>query len=182
MGDFSHKPYCDYGTPNCKFFLHFDIEEVRVHEHYFQDNNYVLHNDIALIRVDRNIIFDDILTPICLPYNIQQLPANTILTVAGWGQTMTPTHTIKKRAVDIPLSHEQCQYKHKTHLCAGCSGEGTCEGKGSCEGDSGGPLMYRFEPERMVIIGITSQSSRCGEPSYFTDVSLLLPWIVNNVY
>lgn len=138
-----------------------------------------MHNDIALIHVEKSIVFDHISTPICLSSNIQKLPANTILTVAGWGQT---NHTVKKRAVDIPLLHERWQYKTKNHLCAGCNSEGACEGKGSCQGESGGLLMYRFKPERMVIIGVTSQFIRCGDPFYFTAVLFLLPWIGSNLY
>lgn len=180
MGDYSQEPYCDYGTFNCSSYQHFKVVDIIVHENYTKDSNHILHNDIALLRLDRAIMFDDKLTPICLPSNMPELQVGTTLTVSGWGKSMKMNRVIAKRAVTLYLwSQTLCEYDDESIMCAGSNG------RGSCDGDSGGPLMYRFNASQMVLEGIVSQGrSNCGSkffPVAFTNVRKFLQWIDDEI-
>ena len=43
-------------------------------------------NDIALLRLDREVLFGDIMLPICLP-DSTDLPAGRACHITGWGST-----------------------------------------------------------------------------------------------
>lgn len=103
LGDFSQKSYSDYGTSNCSSYQHFKVVDIIVHQNYTKDSNHTLHNDIALLRLDRAIRYDNILKPICLPFNIPELHVGTILTVSGWGKSMKINKIIAKRGVSVYL-------------------------------------------------------------------------------
>lgn len=187
MGDFSVSPYCDYGSPNCSRYKHFEVNETKVHRNYSKDRAHNVHNDIALIKVNRKIEFDEVMRPVCLPFNTPKPDSGTHLVVSGWGATMNwADQEIKKRAVLIPLWNEtRCDNQSPTVMCAGTTSTSFFEKKASCQGDSGGPLMHNFERKRMVIEGIVSFShGNCIEnffPSYFTRVREYLVWIENNM-
>lgn len=69
----------------------FGIESAIVHEHYGYDphTNVHEHNDIALIRLDKSVQFNNHIQPVCLPVRTlqKQLSEGVPLTVAGWGHT-----------------------------------------------------------------------------------------------
>lgn len=60
----------------------FGIIERFIHPNY---NSPAQYNDIALLRLDRNVIFNEYISPICLQTtpNLQ----NTKLIATGWGRT-----------------------------------------------------------------------------------------------
>lgn len=143
LGDFRRRPYCDYGTLNCQSYQQFGISKIIRHEKFGKDKHNALYNDIALIRLDRNITFEGALQPICLPFNRPELDVNTPLIVSGWGEMMTEHDS--KQAVEIRLyGKKRCENKHHSIMCAG-NGR-----RSSCQGDSGGPLMHQFERKRMT--------------------------------
>ncbi|XP_058810750.1 chymotrypsin-2-like [Phymastichus coffea] len=140
-------------------------------------NMLVLRNDIALIRVDRDIQFNDKVRPISLPtedFNKADYPA--VLT--GWGRTSTggplPNNLqeITLKVISIP----KCQLKlifpivtTESHICTL-----TQSGEGACNGDSGGPLVSDG-----VQIGVVSFGRPCarGAPDVYTRVFKFLDWI-----
>ena len=107
-------------------------------------------NDIALMKLDKPVTFNNHVQSICLPnpdlnLNLQDL--NCVST--GWGKT---EQSGKKNPEVLQKIHTQiydnsvCQKAYysrfrifikDSHLCAGSS-EG---GRGTCHGDSGGPLQ-----------------------------------------
>lgn len=180
MGDFRRKPYCDYGTPECNSYQDFRISKIIVHKDFRMDKEYALFNDIALIRLDRNIGFKGPLQPICLPSKGSKLDVNTQLIVSGWGEMgREMTMHDSKQAVELRLyDKKHCVNKHHTMMCAGN------RGKTTCKGDSGGPLMHQFARNRMLLVGIVSQGYYCGNvfnPVTFTNVEKFLDWIQNNI-
>lgn len=63
------------------------VEEKNVHESY-QPNSKNQHNDIALLRLSRNVQYSDFIKPICLPLDSSLKNADlsgAALDVAGWG-------------------------------------------------------------------------------------------------
>lgn len=185
LGDFTQKPYCDYGSENCSLYKHFGIEATKVHENYMKDSETIaLYNDIALLRLDRNVIFGEVMRPVCLPFNAPELTPNSPLMVSGWGATLDLIDKPLKRSVAIPLWKE-CDMNSTILICAGYVSSRSPELKVTCSGDSGGPLMNTLN-SRMVIEGIVSFSEgNYGNnffPPYFTCVREFLDWIENNMY
>jgi len=54
------------------------------HPNYDSINN----ADIALLRLQRPVIFDDVTRPICLPHLGQSIPHDSVCYIAGWGTTV----------------------------------------------------------------------------------------------
>ncbi|XP_030556490.1 transmembrane protease serine 9 [Drosophila novamexicana] len=105
-------------------------------------------NDIALLRMARQIEYTDFVRPICLPLdtNLRSATFDGIsMDVAGWGKTeeLSASNLKLKAAVD-GFTLEECQSVYSrqsivlenTQMCAG-----GMEGVDSCRGDSGGPLI-----------------------------------------
>lgn len=160
-------------------------EATKVHENYMKDSETLaLYNDIALLRLDRNVIFGEVMRPVCLPFNAPELTPNSPLMVSGWGATLDLIDKPLKRSVAIPLWKE-CDMNSTILICAGYVSSRSPELKVTCSGDSGGPLMNTLN-SRMVIEGIVSFSEgNYGNnffPPYFTCVREFLDWIENNMY
>lgn len=189
MGDFSRQPYCDYGSSNCTTtgFQDFEITEKICHENYKKINN-TPTNDIALLRLNQSILFDDKLRPVCLPVFPNEPAADIVLIVTGWGQTTRENYKPEKRAVSVPrLSKEKCAHEDGTRFCAGILHGSTYYAKTSCGGDSGGPLMNQFHKKKMAVEGIVSFQDGVGcvsayDPTHYTRVRNYIEWIINNVH
>lgn len=189
MGDFTHKEYCDYGAPNCPFYQHFKVSAIIQHEEYNKDKNNILHNDIALLRLDTPIQFDNKTWPVCLPNVDPRGPYNnSILTVVGWGRTLVENDQIAKRAVGIRIltDHTVCEYAHESRLCAAVLSSQPNATRTTCDGDSGGPLMQQLDKRIMVIEGIVSfqQGATCPSnffPTHYTRVRYHMKWIEENM-
>ncbi|KAI8045503.1 hypothetical protein M5D96_001685 [Drosophila gunungcola] len=174
-------PYEDYG-----------VQKVTLHPKY---DHGMIHHDIAIIELDREVRVDKHIFPICLPVNeeSQFVTYDQSFYITGWGQTDTtdaPT-TLQKVVVTRKYLFE-CQKFFKesevndNHICA----EGS-DIKHSCKGDSGGPIFYvhKFaDPDtyRYVQYGVTSTGGDlCGKTKkqmeIFTSVISMLPWITQNV-
>ncbi|EDW59937.2 serine protease grass [Drosophila virilis] len=165
----------------------FLFEGIIVHEDYSQQSK---HNDIALVKLSKDVEFKRHIRPICLPVNatLQQQPEGMEeFHITGWGKT---EHELLS---DIPMEskipnkpREDCQRSfytdiRKSQLCAGNLG------KDSCNGDSGGPLLYLSEyneKQRYVQFGIVSYgSTNCGDgyPGVYTNVGSYMRWIADKI-
>lgn len=143
------------------------IEQTIVHENYSPLSKHQL-NDIALIRLARDVQFSDYIKPICLPRS-SHIPEN--LWVAGWGKTENRSESNIKLKISLPLSSRQeCERLYGAHginlrgsqVCAG-----GVPGRDTCRGDSGGPLMSVERTSngiaRWTIVSIVSLGpSPCG--------------------
>lgn len=186
MGEFSQEPYCDYGAPNCSSYQFFGIEHIKKHENYEMIKN-IASNDIALIRLNRTIQFDNKTQPVCLPHaNMTELANDALLIVAGWGKSYLENETAK-RAVEVPLVIDPlvCEFRDMTKLCAAVVSGNKTKAKTPCKGDSGGPLMRQFGKRKMVIEGIVSfVQGTCinyFSAPHYTRVRYYLSWIFENV-
>lgn len=187
MGDFTQEPYCDYGAPNCSSYQFFGIEKIIWHENYRVDKD-ALHNDIALIRLNRAVQFGNKLQPVCLPtINVREPVSGDLLTVAGWGKAHIINETVAKRAVNVPVvtDPDLCQFKNESRICAGVVSNNIYRVKTSCKGDSGGPLMQQWRSQKMMIEGIVSfVRGDCMNnffATHYTRVRNYMSWIEENV-
>jgi len=70
--------------------LEMGIEERIVHPQYDPANKDRVH-DIALLRLDRPVLLNEYIQPVCLPLVSTRMAINTgeLLVVSGWGRTTT---------------------------------------------------------------------------------------------
>lgn len=184
----------------------FQVEAVIPHESYGKPASF--QNDIAIIKLSRDVLINEVVSPICLPYNndddnyltnrinINEDEFEIDTVVAGWGATnkvgRDPASVLQYLQVNVTDSG-QCKdiYAERggvlteNQICAGGQ-----KGKDSCVGDSGSGLMRSFvDPDttisRYQLIGVVSFGPRlCGTegvPGVYTRVNSYIPWILDTV-
>ncbi|KAG7204744.1 hypothetical protein KM043_005158 [Ampulex compressa] len=151
--------------------------EIFPHEKYTRlDSDY----DIAVIRLEKRLVFDQRVRPIALASMADHYTPGTKAEVTGWGVLRSNGSLSNKlRKVEVPLvSDADCSRLYVGRritprmLCAGYVNVG---GKDACQGDSGGPLVQYGR-----LIGIVSWGFGCAEPSFpgvYTRVAALRGWI-----
>lgn len=140
-----------------------------------------MQNDIALIELDRKVVFSEKVKPICLPKPGPRVFSP--LTVAGWGLLSSGGRQprVLQEAPVTQRSQAYCssiygtdKYNYNNHICA----VGTASGV--CNGDSGGPLMYSSSSKYFQVAIVSFGSSNCADtryPAVFTRTSIYLQWI-----
>lgn len=144
--------------------------------------------DIALLKLEEPLQFDQYVRPICLPLRPRRL-TNKDAFVAGWGLSSNNTsspwlHYIKTKILPFHECERAYDYPKKGTpgsaelVCAGV------KGKSACQGDSGAPLtIWRRNSRRYLQVGVVSLGSKKGgcanqpAPTVYTRVSHFVPWI-----
>ncbi|KAM9781868.1 enteropeptidase isoform 2-T2 [Syngnathus typhle] len=158
----------------------FQIDAVIINPHY---NRLSKEADIAMMRLSTPTNFTDLIQPVCLPENAQELTAGKKCWIAGWGrQAEEGSLPDILQEAKVPLVGQvSCQRALPEYtitskmLCAGFP-EG---GVDSCQGDSGGPLMCE-EEGHWTLIGVTSFGMGCGRPErpgVYARVSAFVAWM-----
>lgn len=146
-------------------------------------------NDIALVKLGKNVELNDYIQVVSLPTNNDDLYINSTGRVSGWGLTTNDTHSIDispvlKYADLTIISNEECKDIFGTALGFYVRDNNVCTFGGDdyitpCKGDSGGPLTLNGE-----IIGIASFAEyycSAGFPTGYTRVAFYLDWIQQNL-
>jgi len=153
------------------------------------DYNSVTHvNDIAILKLIKDITFTANIKPACLPRDSSKTYDNEWATVIGWGGTVgydggeqvnqvSSTAALKETWVKvIAPSDNKCKVitkgNSRTMLC------GYNQGTDSCQGDSGGPLTL-VENGKYTLIGVVSVGYGCASiyPGVYARVTTYLSWI-----
>ncbi len=115
----------------------YEIEKVINHEQYDKKKVY---NDIALIKLKKNVEFTKNVRPACLSYS--EIDAGTKLTVSGFGKTENKTVSSRLLKVDLTvITEESCKKEYGTkfkELRQGITKDQICtfdEGKDACTGN-----------------------------------------------
>ncbi|GMT17949.1 hypothetical protein PFISCL1PPCAC_9246, partial [Pristionchus fissidentatus] len=168
------------------------VETIITHPNYVN-----LTNDIALLKLEEPISFDETVSPICLPHKDQSIPVDGQAVIVGYGISNNRENSDNVTLDDgtlrdtiVPLiRHSSCNQTTKTtlkypymnetiHICAGSMGHGTALG------DSGGPMLIRADDRRWFQIGITSFGGgrewvlkQDESPGVYTNVRKYCEWI-----
>ncbi|XP_070503744.1 chymotrypsin-2-like [Chironomus tepperi] len=151
-----------------------------------------LWHDIGVYKVDRDIVFTNLIKPI--PLSRKRVIFNTPAVLAGHGAfTQQPpweVHPNLQYLNSTTMSNSECILRsflarlvdpsynpsiHFAHICAFAS-----IGVGGCYGDSGSPLVNRRNGEVMGVV-VSGLSCARGAPDYYARVSFYARWIDANI-
>ncbi|XP_027710465.1 coagulation factor X-like isoform X1 [Vombatus ursinus] len=162
------------------------VKEIHTHPYYVFEN---YDNDIALLYLSRDVVFNKYILPICLPnHNLGTLltKEGKIGMVSGWGSTyyLGPSSRFLMRVDLQVISMETCQKSTNKIVTDNmfCAGYGM-EAKDSCKGDSGGPLAV-FYRDTWYLLGVISWGEGCAEEGkygVYTRVSNYVSWIKETI-
>ncbi|XP_043277928.1 venom protease-like [Venturia canescens] len=166
------------------------IENVTVHPQY---DSSIYRNDIAVLRLERDVEFTELIRPICLPTSPGIFGGSlnkAFPFIVGWGALKDQiVAAAALQQVKLPIvAEEKCKAAYsktariidESVLCAGYE-QG---GKDACVGDSGGPMMLPIA-RTWYSIGVISFGSRgCGVPgipSVYAKTEYFLDFIVKSL-
>ncbi|XP_051172447.1 phenoloxidase-activating factor 2-like [Leptopilina boulardi] len=179
-------------TSKTEQFLEVKPLSTKIHEAF---NIELLFNDIAIIKIDRKIVFHNYvnINAACLPTAIP--PSGIICWTAGWGKNNFTSDKYENilKEIDLPIvDHGTCEKQFqktrlgsdfkldsKTFICAGGQ-----LGKDSCTGDGGGALICQPLNGRFEIVGLTAWGIGCGQqnvPGAYVHVYNYLDWLKRNM-
>ncbi|XP_041769504.1 brachyurin-like [Anopheles merus] len=154
------------------------------HPFYASSN---LRNDIAVVRLDAPIVFNDRVQPVRLPARSDTRQFGGFLgTVSGFGRTSdasTTTSDVVMFTTNPVMTNADCIAQWNSALIEPqqvcLSGEG---GRSACNGDSGGPLAVQDGGSLQIGVVSFGSAGGCsiGMPSVYARVSFFLDWIVAN--
>ncbi|KAL0151353.1 hypothetical protein M9458_053347 [Cirrhinus mrigala] len=152
------------------------VESYYTHPQYTSES---FHNDILLLRLEKNAQLNHNIKPISIPMKEGDIEADSVCSIAGWGFLETngkQSDHLMETNVKV-MNNKKCESKwgkeeFSASLMMCVYGEG-----GSCNGDSGGPLVCGD-----TAVGVTSFGDRyiCNSPErpeVYTKISAYLPWI-----
>lgn len=144
-------------------------------------NKETFDNDIALVHLKNEVLFNDFMKPACLPTKSSSFPPQKMCTVTGFGTLREggPQTTVLMKA-DVPIvANDKCSNNYgpisDLKLCAGYD-QGRID---ACQGDSGGPLVCS-QNGKAFLAGVVSYGIGCARPGYpgvYANVKSFIDWI-----
>uniref|UniRef100_A0A3B4TUR0 Zgc:154142 n=1 Tax=Seriola dumerili TaxID=41447 RepID=A0A3B4TUR0_SERDU len=172
----------------------FNVSGIYRHEGFKYPTVPTVEFDIALVRLDGEVIPGDEIAYACLPSEEEVLTKGKMCYATGWGDETGDSLNAKVaealNQVALPVvPYDTCKrmdywwFQVKTSMIC-CGYTLPDELKSVCQGDSGGPLVCQDTPSGpWEVHGITSFGPiGCimnKKPSVFTRSSAYLPWIRN---
>uniref|UniRef100_A0A182SLD9 Peptidase S1 domain-containing protein n=1 Tax=Anopheles maculatus TaxID=74869 RepID=A0A182SLD9_9DIPT len=157
-----------------------EIEKIIVHNGYSpKDTN--RHNDIALIRLARQIEYSSSIRPICLPLSSSaNSREDANMYSAGWRMTA------QKQKTELSIVDEKnCTKIHQRNGVSLQSSQmctSAVRMNDTCCGDLGGPLMQQ-QGSSWYMYGMASliYCGNNGVPDVYTNVTQYVDWIRDNI-
>ncbi|XP_051765562.1 mast cell protease 1A-like isoform X1 [Ctenopharyngodon idella] len=158
-----------------------NLDRIKV-DFYHEHPNYnkkTFHNDIMLLRLEKHVELNDNIKWISIPMKEDDIEADTVCSVAGWGSLKTNgTGNNRLMETDVTvLNNKECEskwgkkdYSTSEMMCVYGNG-------GSCNGDSGGPLVCGKTAVGVTSFGDPDLCNSSELPEVYIKVSAYLPWI-----
>ncbi|XP_061734424.1 uncharacterized protein LOC133537434 [Nerophis ophidion] len=156
-----------------------NLKRIIAHPNY---NDFTFDNDIALMELDKPVVYNDYIRPICIPAAQHDFPVGSTVWITGWGATREGgfAATVLQKAQVRIINHGVCDGLMGGQLttrmtCAGVLSGGV----DACQGDSGGPLSIP-SGNRMFLGGVVSWGDGCArrnKPGIYTTVTRFRGWI-----
>ncbi|XP_056303719.1 granzyme-like protein 1 [Danio aesculapii] len=164
-----------HGLSKNEIYDSFEVESYIPHPDYNLNPDL---NDIMLLKLKNKVRLSNIVGLISLPKDGEDVEADTLCSVAGWGGLWSngPVPDRLMEAETIIVNDAECERRWGSYYVASemicVYGHG-----GSCNGDSGGPLVCNN-----TAVGITAFGDRylCNSrlyPNAYTKISTYLQWI-----
>ncbi|GIY11093.1 phenoloxidase-activating factor 1 [Caerostris darwini] len=166
----------------------FGVEEIMIHPGYRFTN---LHNDIAVIRLNRTVVFKPHIDSACLPRDEDDFTGHNCV-ATGWGTNAYRSghFSLIMKEIHLPvISNADCQAMlrrtrlgprfrlYENFLCAGGQAK-----EDACKGDGGGPLACYREDNTYAVAGLVSWGIDCGTqgvPGVYVNVKKYTDWIAS---
>jgi len=150
-----------------------------------QWNRAQTEHDIAIIKLNSAVTFNDNVVPACLPTDKKKTYAGKSAVVSGWGAEAfrgAGSSVLKETRIKI-LADTDIECRRM-----GPSGWKLCaykKGTNACSGDSGGPLVVN-EGGKFTVVGAVSHGAQCadtmdGYAAIYARVTYYLDWINANI-
>ncbi|XP_063917041.1 serine protease persephone-like [Zophobas morio] len=163
--------------------IDYNVVDVIIHKHY--DGRRKL-NDIALVKLEKQVRFTDTIRPACL-YTKNDNPEN--LKVTGWGVVSFggERSSILQKGTLNPVPLQECSSIYQKRVQKEITENQICavsNPSSACQGDSGGPLQTQSRANLFTVVGISSYGIGCGGqyPGVYTRISGYLDWIEKIVW
>ncbi|XP_006870918.1 PREDICTED: transmembrane protease serine 2 [Chrysochloris asiatica] len=157
------------------------IQKVISHPNY---DSKTKNNDVALMKLQTPLTFNDRIRPVCLPNPDLMLKPTQTCWISGWGATYEKgkTSEVLNVAQVQLIKPGICSSKYiygnfitPAMICAGYL-QGSID---SCQGDSGGPLVT-LKNSVWWLVGDTSWGSGCAKenkPGVYGNMTVFTDWI-----
>ncbi|KAF4097681.1 hypothetical protein G5714_021689 [Onychostoma macrolepis] len=158
--------------------VRFTVDSYHQHPDF---TNKSFHNDILLLKLEKNVQLNDNIKWIAIPAEEGDIEAGSVCSIAGWGLLETKgkkSNHLMETNVTV-MNNKKCESKWgKEHFSASqmmcVHGNG-----GSCDGDSGGPLVCGDTAVGITSFGDPDVCNSPELPEVYTKISAYLPWIKN---
>uniref|UniRef100_T1IT26 Peptidase S1 domain-containing protein n=1 Tax=Strigamia maritima TaxID=126957 RepID=T1IT26_STRMM len=173
VGEYDIKKYD--GTEVQRFF-----DSVYIHPNF--DSNSAFTHDIALLKVKTPLVFDQNISPVCLPpKSWDEASLIRVEGVAtGWG-TNSKGEGIEQQVFMQIISNQKCRVSYGPGLTSAYLCAGGIKGEDICNQDFGGQFSVTSIDGLYRLVGISafSEKDNCGNghPAGFTRITAYLNWI-----
>lgn len=161
------------------------VGQTILHERYNGTDN---SNDIALLRTQNAMAFNEGVSAVCLPFKYafwRDRFVGAAVEALGWGtiEFGGPVSPFLQEVALTVITNEQCAQAYPgssilpTQMCT------YRPNKDTCQFDSGGPLLYTDRSNYLLyLVGIVSFGNACGsrDPSVNTRTTSYVGWIQAN--
>ncbi|XP_028843355.1 ovochymase-2 isoform X2 [Denticeps clupeoides] len=156
------------------------VRRVIMHPQY---DPLTLDGDVALLKLNTALVFDEDTQPVCLPFDVGDfLDSQYKCTVAVQNRGESGYWNHPPQQMEVMLVG--CKHYHGSGLTATMLCAELLEGSASCMEDPGLPLVCRSIDSTFFVLGVATSTEGCRKfrnPVVYSSVSTFLDWIQDKV-